>query len=367
MPWIIPIVAGVAGSIGGAAIAAHGAGQAASTQANAANYAAQLQKQAADESLAFQKQVFGTQQSELYPWLGIGTGAAVNLANLLGIEPPQGNLYQPNISQGGTVDNMATVTPARNLPAYKRDLLEQNGVDLSTLGDVSSTGAASQMPQVRTEAQPGGTVSLASLINPELGAKGSLLQPFGEKFTAPTDITEQNDPGFKARLALGQQALERSAAARGGVLSGGTLKDLTQFAQDYASNEYGNVYGRAFNEYATRYNQYQQSQADRFNRLASLAGVGQTTAGQLAQIGGNTATNVGNILMGSAGQIGANLQNAAAARGTGYLNSGNIWGNTLSSLPNLLQLLKNRPSSPSSGGLVTNIPQYDPVTGEYTG
>ncbi|HEY2605569.1 MAG TPA: hypothetical protein VGJ10_06105, partial [Paraburkholderia sp.] len=76
---------------------------------------------------------------------------------------------------------------------------------------------------------------------------GSLVTPFGETFaqpapfTAPTAATEANDPGYAFRLQQGNQALERAAAASGGAFSGGTLKALARYGQDYASNEYQNV------------------------------------------------------------------------------------------------------------------------------
>src|SRR5262249_15311890 len=124
---------------------------------------------------------------------------------------------------------------------------------------------------------------------------GSLMQPFGEQFAAPTDVTEQNDPGFQFRLKQGQQALERSAAARGSLLTGGTMKDLTNYAQDYASNEYNNVYNRAMGEYLNRYNIFKQNQNDQFNRLAALSGIGQTSTSQLMGAGQNAASNVGNL------------------------------------------------------------------------
>ncbi len=107
----------------------------------------------------------------------------------------------------------------------------------------------------------------------QLGAHG--LTPYqapnfpAPSFTPPTDITMQNDPGYKARMALGQEAIEGSAAARGGILSGGTLKALDRYAQDYASNEYGNVFNRALTTQGTNYNQGLQTAG--YN-----AGVGQT-------------------------------------------------------------------------------------------
>ena len=52
------------------------------------------------------------------------------------------------------------------------------------------------------------------------GGFGSLITPYGQNFTSPTDVTEANDPGYQFRLSQGQKALENSAAARGGLLSG---------------------------------------------------------------------------------------------------------------------------------------------------
>ncbi len=64
-------------------------------------------------------------------------------------------------------------------------------------------------------------------------------------FTGPTDVTMANDPGYQFRLKEGQRTVENAAAARGSVLSGGTLKALDRYNQDYASGEFGNVYNRA--------------------------------------------------------------------------------------------------------------------------
>lgn len=174
--------------------------------------------------------------------------------------------------------------------------------------------------------------NLGQYVNPQLGAAGSLMQPWTQQFQAPTNVTEQNDPGYQFRLQQGQQALEHSAAARGNLLSGGTAQQENQLAQDYASNEYNNVYNRALQQYQQNYNIFQQNQANQFNRLAALSGVGQTTAGQLNSAGQQYANNVSNIELGTAANIGQLAQNAAAARGSGYLSSGAAWNNALGSL-----------------------------------
>jgi hypothetical protein len=143
------------------------------------------------------------------------------------------------------------------------------------------------------------------------------------------------------------KALQNSAAARGTLLTGGTAKDLQSFGQDYASNEYGNVYGRALGEFTNRYNIFKQNQNDQYNRLASLAGLGQTSAGQLTNAGQGFANNASNILMNSGQQIGQQYNNAGAARASGYAANGNIWGSTLGNLGYLATLMKTQPGTPT--------------------
>ena len=55
----------------------------------------------------------------------------------------------------------------------------------------------------------------------------------------------QTSPGYQFRLAEGLKGIERGAAAKGTLLTGGTLKALTRYGQDYASNEYQNRYNRS--------------------------------------------------------------------------------------------------------------------------
>src|SRR5205814_2395552 len=69
------------------------------------------------------------------------------------------------------------------------------------------------------------------------------LDPAAYAFHPPT-VTD--DPGYAFRVQQGQQALERSAAAKGMQLSGAQLKGTQRFAQDLASTEYNAAYGRAF-------------------------------------------------------------------------------------------------------------------------
>lgn len=80
--------------------------------------------------------------------------------------------------------------------------------------------------------------------------------PWTRKFEAPKGEDVFNDPGYQFRLQQGQQALERAAAARGTLNTGGTLKDVSQFGQGLASQEYGQAYGRKMGEYQSDYGDY---------------------------------------------------------------------------------------------------------------
>ena len=111
----------------------------------------------------------------------------------------------------------------------------------------------------------------------------------------------QADPGYGFRLKEGLRALENSAAARGGLLSGNAMRGITRFGQGLASEEFDKAFNR-----------YQAGFASKLNPLQALAGVGQTSA--------NTLSN-------AAGQYGQSMaQNAAAMgniRASGYMNTAN--------------------------------------------
>lgn len=72
------------------------------------------------------------------------------------------------------------------------------------------------------------------------------------EFSAPTADSMTMDPSYQFRLSQGQQALENSAAARGGLLSGNTGRALQDYGQGAASQEYGNIWDRAMQDYNTR-------------------------------------------------------------------------------------------------------------------
>lgn len=72
-------------------------------------------------------------------------------------------------------------------------------------------------------------------------------------FNRPTMQDAYNEPGYQFRAAAGNQALERSASARGVLRTGGTLKDLVEYGQNFAAQEYGQVFNRALSSYDRQY------------------------------------------------------------------------------------------------------------------
>lgn len=130
-------------------------------------------------------------------------------------------------------------------------------------------------------------------------------------FQRDFNITDfQKDPGYDFRMQQGQQAIERSAAARGGLQNGGTLKALSEYGQNYASNEYGNAYNR-FNNDRDR----------KFGRLAQMAGMGLNAANMTGQAGQNYAN-----------QAGQNSIGASSVQGASEIAKGNAWSGALSGI-----------------------------------
>ena len=136
-----------------------------------------------------------------------------------------------------------------------------------------------------------------------LGLGGDVKAPgYGKYATAEfTPAMFQADPGYAFRLSEGMKALDRTAASRGGLLSGATLKGAQRYAQDLASQEYTNAFNR-----------YQATRTGTLNPLQSLSGGAQTSA---------------NVLTGAAGtlggQLGANIIGAGNAQAAGQIGQAN--------------------------------------------
>lgn len=155
-------------------------------------------------------------------------------------------------------------------------------------------------------------------------------QPFGmEQFQA--------EPGYGFRLSEGMKALERGAAARGGLLSGATLKGIQRYGQDLASQEYQNAFNR-----------YQAERQARLGPLQSLAGVGQTATQQLGGYAGQMGQNLGNLAMTGAATQGQAGLAAANVRASQYGGLGSALG-TAFNTPQVQNYLANLYGGPGMG------------------
>jgi hypothetical protein len=140
---------------------------------------------------------------------------------------------------------------------------------------------------------------------------GELVRGF-----TPADFT--TDPGYAFRLSEGQKALDRQAAARGGLISGGALRAAQRYGQEMGSQEFGNAYNR-----------FRETQGLRRNALAGVAGYGPTAASSINAAGQNYATGAGNIMSGQ-GETSANaLLAAQQARSSSYGQLGSALGRYL--------------------------------------
>ena len=131
------------------------------------------------------------------------------------------------------------------------------------------------------------------------------IAPGGE-FARPFTMDQfQADPGYAFRLSEGQKALERQAAARGGLISGSALKAASRFGQEMGSQEFQNAFARA-----------QTERANVFNPLLALYGTGAETAGALSGAAGGMGSSISGFL-GQSGQAQAGALTSAAQAGAG--------------------------------------------------
>jgi len=195
----------------------------------------------------------------------------------------------------------------------------------------------------------------------------SLYGPGGEMYNqqfTPTAFTPEQfsydqytDPGTAFRFKEGMKAMNATAAARGGLISGNALRAGQAFGQELGSQEYQNAFNRYLSNNqnrfaasqannANRFGAYQANFANRLDPLKFLSGQGQAAAaGQAANIGAG-ATNIGNAMVGAANAQAAGATGAANAQAAGIIGSANAYTNAIGQGVNAYQMnqLINRSS-----------------------
>lgn len=151
--------------------------------------------------------------------------------------------------------------------------------------------AAAQAAQIEREQYEQTRKDLAPYRDAGTGGINSYADAIGlngPEAQARARASFRTDPGYEFSFDEGRRAVEGSAAARGGALAGGALKDLTRFGTGLADQQYG-------------------SYLDRFLNAANL--------------GENAAAQTGNFGSQSAGRQGAYALDAGAAKAGGYLSA----------------------------------------------
>jgi hypothetical protein len=113
----------------------------------------------------------------------------------------------------------------------------------------------------------------------------------------------QQDPGYQFRLGEGLKAMGHRAGARGGLISGQTMKGMEDYRQGLASQEYGNAFNR-----------YQTNRQNQLAPLGSLMSSGQAAAVGQAGQAGQYGANASNMLS----QMGVNTGGATLAGSSAY-------------------------------------------------
>ena len=288
---------------------------------------------------------FNSAPVEVYP-------GAYDLGGDTGLTQPTGGGYDMVDVMGGTESAMAN-SPAgaasglgmlqKLMAATGLSEKQLMGLGAAGISSLTSLYGASQIGKAATNAAnigQGASDRAAQLQQNQYDQTRADLAPYrtagtnalaqltagtapGGQFTKSFGMSDfEQDPGYGFRMSEGLKALDRTAAARGGLLSGATLKGAQRYGQDLGSQEYQNAFNR-----------YQTNRSNVLNPLQSLAGVGQTSTNQGIAAGSNYATNVGNLGMGAAAnQANAGLT-AAQANQSAYGNVGNAFANYLAPNP----------------------------------
>jgi hypothetical protein len=140
-------------------------------------------------------------------------------------------------------------------------------------------------------------------------------QANGTGFAAAWDPSNLSQtPGYQFQLQQGNQAIQRSAAAQGGLLSGAAGKAMDQYSQGLA----GTTYQNQLTDYLAQSNQ-------QYNQLAGVAGLGQS-ATQSANTTGTSAINsIGqNTIAGATGAANASASGLVGASNAFSSGAGNL-------------------------------------------
>lgn len=344
----------VGGAVVGGAMKANGAKKAAGTQAAAATEDARIRKEAADAAAAKNIEA-GKIRSDAINAAGklrteaIGTAgeqaifgnteanhfrnnALIASTGQLQADAEKAQTFYESTLQTGTQDQIRAAKDALDAVTSARD--NASASFAATTGQVNKDywDAAGRAKGYINDSTTQANTTLKDMYETNKGmydpymttgleANSQLaagIAPGGD-FTHRFDETDMvKDGGYKFRLNEGLTAVENSAAGRGGLLSGNTLRGLTDYSQGFASHEYDKAYGRFNTDMDTR-----------FSRLSSLANRGMDATGKVVDLGTGYARDASTNLT-NAGRANAGIETEAAQyTGNNTLNSGRYTADNL--------------------------------------
>lgn len=151
-------------------------------------------------------------------------------------------------------------------------------------------------PYVIPEIDKSGGGGSAAPLRPTFNISGAPAFD-APQFVAPSMQEALSDPGYLFRLRAGTDALERTAAAKGALRTGGHMKGIVEYGQTFGANEYNNMYNRALATFDRRYRGAKDSHAVRLaewqlrNQAEIAAGMAGFNAAQNHSGGGTSSTD----------------------------------------------------------------------------
>ncbi len=174
---------------------------------------------------------------------GVPMGSEMDLGAMYGGgEGAMGGSAAPGASLGGEAGGFGGVGDALSSAG---SWMQQNPM-LTNLGGSAINGLISLYSTNKAlNAQQGATDKANAAWAPYQAVGQQGLNGLSGLLKDPNSITQ--DPGYQFALNQGQNALDRSAASKGGLYSGAQMKASQRYGQGYASNQYDKALGRYTN------------------------------------------------------------------------------------------------------------------------
>jgi len=304
-------------------------------QDSASRRAAKAQERSAEQAVSGQREAQRSFERRTQPFEQFGLSAASPLAQLIGISPDQQQLVQSRQNIDALNAELASID---SQIAQAPSVPQTSGGRV--FGGALGRVVAQISPQLEQRRQEIVTeISEAQALQDQIPAQN---QQTSQPLSDPQTLAQVN-PLVDFLRDEGFEEIQESAAARGRLGSGGTLKDLTRFNTQLASTV------------------VPQLQQQRFNQLFNVLGLGANAATGSGTAGLQTAGNIGNLL-----QVGG------AARAGGILGQGQALQQGIGNISGIVgaqqEGLFNQPSggfnflnNPNTGGAVVNPNRFGGV------